>query len=131
MNFNTKRLCYINNKPYLWIHYLSIFFFMIKDEGPRWKTTWNIKDDAFFSKKVANQGLFYPFTVPLSSNALFEKLKLFYVLKSPKTHAILGQYRFLSAVNLEKWRMKLHNYALLRNFLELALLSLLNIHYYW
>ena len=56
----------------------------------------------FFSKKVANQGLFYPFTVPLSSNALFEKLKLSYVLKSPKTHAILGQYRFLSAVNLEK-----------------------------
>ena len=31
----------------------------------------------------------------------------------------------LSTVNLEKLRMKLHSYALLTNFLEVALLSLL------
>ena len=48
-----------------------------------------------------------------------------YLLKSPKTHAPLGEYRVLSTVNLEKLRMKLHNYALLPNFLELSLLSLL------
>ena len=49
----------------------------------------------------------------------------YHLLKSPKTNAILGQYRVLSTVNLEKVRMKLHNFALLPNFLELSLLSLL------
>ena len=97
----------------------------------RWRTTWNIKHDAIFSKKVANQGLFFPFTVPISNNVISEKLKIFYQLKSPKTPAIRGKYRFLSAVNLEKWRMKLHIYALLTNFLELALLILININSHW
>ena len=47
-----------------------------------------------------------------------------YLLKSPKTHAILESV-VLSTVNLEKLRMKLHSYALLTKFLELALLNLL------
>ena len=78
----------------------------------------------FCRKKAANQGLFYPFidksTMPFQRNEM-----PCYLLKSPKTHAPLGEYRVLSTVNLEKLRMKLHNYALLPNFLELSLLSLL------
>ena len=75
-------------------------------------------------QNVANQGLFYPLidksTMPFLRNEM-----PCYLLKSPKAHAILGEYKFLSTVNLEKLRMKLHNYALLPNFLELSLLSLL------
>ena len=75
-------------------------------------------------QNAANQGLFYPLidksTMPFLRNEM-----PCYLLKSPKTHATLGEYRVLSTVNLEKLRMKLHNYALLPNFLELSLLSLL------
>ena len=75
-------------------------------------------------QNAANQGLFYPLidksTMPFLRNEM-----PCYLLKSPKTHTILGEYRILSTVNLEKLRMKLHNYALLPNFLELSLSSLL------
>ena len=64
----------------------------------------------FFSKKAANQGLFYQFTVPISNNALSEKLKIFYPLKSPKTCNSGGMMKFRIS-------------ALLTNFPELALLS--------
>ena len=78
----------------------------------------------FCRRKAANQGLFYPFidksTMPFLRNEMPS-----YLLKSPKTHAILGEYRVLRTVNLAKLMMKLHNYALLTNFLELARLSLL------
>ena len=73
----------------------------------------------FSANKATNSVLFYPLTVPISRNALSEKLKNFYLVKSPKTHATLVEHRFHSAVNLEKWRLKLHNYELLTNFLEL------------
>ena len=74
-------------------------------------------------QNAANQGLFYPLidksTMPFLRNEI-----PCYLLKSPKTHAILGEYRVLRTVNLAKLRMKLHNCALLTNFLELARLSL-------
>ena len=75
-------------------------------------------------QNAANQGLFYPLidksTMPFLRNEI-----PCYLLKSPKTHAILGEYKVLSTVSLEKLEIKLHNYVLLPSFLELALLSLL------
>ena len=74
MNFNAKRLCYATNRPHLCIHYLSLLFYLLAYEGPRKKSK---TMDAFFSKKTTSQGLFYPFMVPISNNALSEKLKIF------------------------------------------------------
>ena len=54
-------------------------------------------------QKATNQVLFYPLTIPISNNALFEKRNVLFsteILK--KTHAIQGEYRVLSAVNWEK-----------------------------
>ena len=85
MNFNAKRLCYVTNRPHLCIHYLSLLFYLLADEGPREKS----KTMLFSAKKAVNEGLFYPFTVPTSNNSLSEKLTTFYLLKSPKTHAYL------------------------------------------
>ena len=56
----------------------------------------------FSAKKAASQGLLYPFTAPISNNVLFEKLTNFYLWKSSKTHAILGEYRIPSAVVQKK-----------------------------
>ena len=69
--------------------YITDLFFsdLLADEGPR-ETP---KMMLFSAKIAANQGLFYPFTVPISNNVLFEKLKNFYLRKFPKTHAILGE----------------------------------------
>ena len=69
--------------------YITDLFFsdLLADEGPR-ETS---KMMLFSAKIAANQGLFYPFTVPISNNVLFEKLKKFYLRKFPKTHAILGE----------------------------------------
>ena len=75
-------------------------------------------------QKAANQGLFCPL-IDKSTMPFLRSEMPCYLLKSPKTHATLGGYTVLSTVNLEKLRMKLHNYALLPNFLELSLLSLL------
>ena len=75
-------------------------------------------------QNAANQGLFYPLIDKSTMPFLRNKMPC-YLLESPKTHAPLGEYRILSTVNLEKLRMKLDNYALLPNFLELSLLSLL------
>ena len=63
------------------------FFYLLADEGSR-ETS---KTMLFSAKKATNQGLFYPFTVPISNNSLFQKLKSFHLLKSPKTLAILGE----------------------------------------
>ena len=96
------------------------YFYLFADEGPRQTS----KTKFFFQQLNGNQGLFYPLidksTMPFLRNEI-----PCYLLKSPKTHAILGEYRVLSTVSLEKLRMKLRNYALLTSFLELALLSLL------
>ena len=56
--------------------YMTDLFFsdLLADEGPR-ETS---KMMLFSAKKAANQGLFYPFTVPISNNVLFEKLTNFY-----------------------------------------------------
>ena len=48
-------------------------------------------------ENVANQGLFYPLTVPISNNEM-----PCYLLKSRRAYAILGEYRVPNAVNLEK-----------------------------
>ena len=70
------------------MHYLSLLFpYLLVDEGPG-ETS---KTMLFSPKKAINQGLFYPFTVHISNNSLFEKLKIFYLLKSPKILAILGE----------------------------------------
>ena len=58
---------------FAYITYL-FFSYLLADEGPR-ETS---KMMLFSAKKAANQGLFYPFTVPISNNVLFEKLTNFY-----------------------------------------------------
>ena len=63
---------------------ISSFFYLIADEGPRVTS----KSMLFSANKATNQGLFYPFTVPISNNSLFEKLKKFL---STETLAILGE----------------------------------------
>ena len=83
-----------------------LFFYLLAYEGARKKS----KTMLFSAKKAANQGLFYPFTVPMSNNALSEKLKIFYPLESPKTCNSGGMMKFRIS-------------ALLTNFPELALLS--------
>ena len=98
--FQCKKIVLYRQQTTL-LHTLPISSFL---SACRSRTTWNIKHDACFGKKVANQGFFYPFAVHISNNALSEKLKDCYLLKSPKTHAILGAYRFLSAVNLLKMK---------------------------
>ena len=77
-------------------------------------------------QNAANQGLFYPL-IDKSAMPFLRNEMPSYLLKSTEISylSILGEYRVLSTVNLEKLRMKLHNYALLTNFLELAQLSLL------
>ena len=68
MNFNAKRLCYVNNRlQFTYITYL-FYFYLLADEGSR-KTS----KTKLFAENVANQGLFYPLTVPIINNALFEK----------------------------------------------------------
>ena len=120
MNFNAKILWYVNNRPHLCTHYPTLLFLSVC----RWRTSQTSKTKFFLQQQNGNQGLFYPLidksTMPFLRNEI-----PCYLLKSPKTHAILGEYRVLSTVSLEKLRMKLHNYALLTSFLELALLSLL------
>ena len=74
-------------------------------------------------QNATNQGLFYPLidksTMPFLRNEM-----PCYLLKSPK-HIQFWESVVLSTVNLEKVRMKLHSCAVLTNFLELSLLSLL------
>ena len=82
MNFNAKRLCYVNNRPHFAYITCLFFLYLLADEGPH-ETS---KTMLFQQKKAVNQGLFYPFAVPISNNALFEKLKIFYLLESPKNH---------------------------------------------
>ena len=72
------------------------FFYLLANEEP----CETLKIKLFATKKVANQGLFYPFTVPISNNALFEN-------RNALSKNILGQfyrvfYGVLSAVNLGK-----------------------------
>ena len=99
------------------------YFYLFADETSKIKRQTS-KKKFFLQQQNGNQGLFYPLidksTMPFLRNEI-----PCYLLKSSKTHAILGEYRVLSTVSLEKLRMKLHNYALLTSFLELALLSLL------
>ena len=55
MNFNVKRLCYVNNRPHLCIHYLSLLLL----STCRWSTTWNIKHESYCSsKKPLTRGYF-------------------------------------------------------------------------
>ena len=68
-------------------------------------------------QNAANQGLSYPLMDKSTMSFLRNKMPC-YLLKSPKTHAILEEYRVLCAVNLEKLSMKLFNYALSTNFPE-------------
>ena len=63
MHFNAKRLCQVSNRPHLCILYLSIFFLVYLP----------IKYHGLPLPKAANQGLFYPLTVPINNNFLFEK----------------------------------------------------------
>ena len=112
-------ICQQQTPPLHTLHVSSIFIYLpMKDLVKHQRRSFLQQQNA------ANQGLFYPLidksTMPFLRNEI-----PCYLLKSPKTHAILGEYRVLSTVSLEKLRMKLHNYALLTSFLELALLSLL------
>ena len=95
------------------------YFYLFDDKGPR--QTSNTK---LFFAATKRQGLFYPLIDKSTAPFLRNEIPC-YLLKSPKTHTILGEYRVLSTVNLGKLRMKLHNHALFTNFLELHLLSLL------
>ena len=61
---------------FAYITYL-FFFYLIADEGPRVTS----KTMLFSANKATNQGLLYSFMVPISNNSLFEKLKIFYLLK--------------------------------------------------
>ena len=67
-------------------------------------------------QNATNQGLFYSLIDKSTMSFLRNEMSR-YLLKSRKTYATLGEHRVLSTVNLEKLRVKLHNYALLTNFL--------------
>ena len=56
----------------------------------------------------------YPHAVPFLRNKV-----PFFLLKAPKAHAVLGGggCSILNALNLEKWGVKTHNWALLLDFL--------------
>ena len=98
------------------LHTLPVsYFYLFVDEAPRQTSKTNL----FAATNAATQGFFYPL-IDKSTMIFLRNEILCYLVKSPKTHAILE-----SAVNLEKLRMKLHSFPLLTNFLKLALLSLL------
>ena len=77
---------------FAYITYL-FFFCLIDDEGPCVTS----KTMLISANKATNQGLFYPFTVPISNNSLFGELKIFCLLK----HLQFWERKFCSAVNLE------------------------------
>ena len=66
----------ITDPTFAYIPYL-FFFHLLADEGPPVTS----KTMLFAANKATNQGLFYPFTVLISNNSLFEKLKKIYLLK--------------------------------------------------
>ena len=116
-----QKYCDMSTTDPTFAHITRLFYFyLFADEGPRQTS----KTKVFLQQQNGNQGLFYPLIDKSTMSFLRNEIPC-YLLKSPKTHAILGEYRVLSTVSLEKLRMKLHNYALLTSFLELALLSLL------
>ena len=88
------------------------FFYLFADERPRQTS----KTKLLQQQNAANQGLFYSLIDKSTMSFLRNEMSR-YLLKSRKTYATLGEHRVLSTVNLEKLRVKLHNYALLTNFL--------------
>ena len=115
-----QKYCDMSTTDPTFAHITRLFYFyLFADEGPRQTS----KTKVFLQQQNGNQGLFYPLIDKSTMSFLRNEIPC-YLLKSPKTHAILGEYRVLRTVNLAKLRMKLHNCALLTNFLELARLSL-------
>ena len=115
-----QKYCDMSTTDPTFAHITRLFYFyLFADEGPRQTS----KTKVFLQQQNGNQGLFYPLIDKSTMSFLRNEISC-YLLKSPKTHAILGEYRVLRTVNLAKLRMKLHNCALLTNFLELARLSL-------
>ena len=115
-----QKYCDMSTTDPTFAHITRLFYFyLFADEGPRQTS----KTKVFLQQQNGNQGLFYPLIDKSTMSFLRNEIPC-YLLKSPKTHAILGEYRVLRTVNLAKLRTKLHNCALLTNFLELARLSL-------
>ena len=88
-------LCQEQTPPLHTLRISSFFIYLLMKDHVKYQRRIFLQQ-----QKTANQGLFYPMTVPISNNALFEKRNTYWNLQ--KTHTTLGEYRFLSPEKLEK-----------------------------
>ena len=105
-------VCQQQTLPFRKLSISSIFIYLLMKDHVKHQ-----RKSFLQQQNAANQGSSYPLTDKSTMPFLSNKMHC-YLLKSPKMHAILEEYRVLCAVNLEKLSMKLFNYALLTNFLE-------------